>query len=391
MKPVIADFVHRKIFKLKLMEGVLVLIGVKRTALYDSHKKLGGKIVEFAGWELPLQYEGIIPEHEAVRNAAGLFDVSHMGEIEVKGNDAAKYIQFLVTNDVEKLSDNQVMYAIACYSDGGVVDDLLVYKFDEKNFLLVVNASNADKDYEWFAKNKVGFNVELNNISNSISEVALQGPKAEEILQKLTDTNLCDIKFFFCKKDVCIGGVACLISRTGYTGEDGFEIYTANRSIESVWNNILCAGREFGIKPAGLGCRDTLRFEACLPLYGDEISKDITPLEAGLGYFVDLKKNFIGRDALAAQNSEGLKRKLVGFEMKDKGIPRHGYDVVSGEDKIGFVTTGYFSPTLKKNIGLALIDSKYSRLGGEIEIIIRGKKMKAEIVSKRFYVKKYKK
>lgn len=364
---------------------------IKKTALYDSHKKLGGKIIEFAGWELPVQYEGIIPEHEAVRNAAGLFDVSHMGEIEVKGEDAAKYIQFLVTNNVDRLSDNQVMYAIACYDGGGVVDDLLVYKFDEKNFLLVVNASNSDKDYEWFDRNKDGFNVELNNISDSISEVALQGPKAEEILQRLTDTNLCDIKFFFCKKDVCIGGIKCLVSRTGYTGEDGFEIYSPNRDIESIWNHILCAGREFGIKPAGLGCRDTLRFEACLPLYGNEISSEITPLEAGLGYFVDLNKNFIGRDALNAQILEGLKRKLVGFEMKDRGIPRHGYEVASGEDKIGFVTTGYFSPTLKKNIGLALVDSKDSKPGSEIDIIIRGKRMKAEVVSKRFYVKKYKK
>lgn len=363
----------------------------KKTALYDSHKKLGGKLIEFAGWELPVQYEGIILEHEAVRNAAGLFDVSHMGEIEVKGDDAEKYVQHLVTNDVEKLLNNQVMYAIACYGDGGAVDDLLVYKLDEKIFLLVVNASNVDKDYEWFVKNKGCFNVEINNISDSVSEVALQGPKAEEILQKLTDTDVCDIKFFFCKKNVCIGGIKCLVSRTGYTGEDGFEIYAPSCSIESVWNSILCAGREFGIKPAGLGCRDTLRFEACLPLYGNEISKDITPLEAGLGYFVDLNKNFIGRDALAAQNSKGLKRKLVGFEMKDKGIPRHGYEVVSEEDKIGFVTTGYFSPTLKKNIGIALIDSRYSRLGDGIEIVIRGKRMKAIIVNKRFYAKKYKK
>lgn len=367
------------------------MTGLKRTALYDSHKKLDGKMVEFAGWEMPLQYEGIIPEHEAVRNAAGLFDVSHMGEIEVKGDDASDFIQFLVTNDLKKLSDNQVMYAIACYEDGGVVDDLLIYKFHKKDFLLVVNAGNTDKDYEWFVKNKMGFNAQINNISDSLSEVALQGPRAQEILQRLTETNLSDIKFFFFKDDVSIANVRCLVSRTGYTGEDGFEIYAPSENIEAVWNSILYAGREFGIKPAGLGCRDTLRFEAALPLYGNEISRNITPLEAGLKYFVDLNENFIGRDALLAQNAAGLKRKLVGFEMVDKGIPRHGYDVTEGEEKIGFVTTGYYSPTLQKNIGFALIDCDYSEPGNDIEIVARGKKLKAKVTGKRFYTKKYKK
>lgn len=365
---------------------------LKKTALYNEHEKYGGKLIEFAGWCLPVQYEGIIEEHEAVRNKAGLFDVSHMGEVEVKGKEAFDFVQNLVTNDISVLNENQVIYTFMCYENGGVVDDLLVYKFDNENYLLVVNASNVDKDYEWMLQNKGKFQVEILNVSNEISEVALQGPKAQEILQNLTTENLNDIKFFYCKKDVSIAGIKCLVSRTGYTGEDGFEIYTENKNIETIWETLLETGKVYGLKPAGLGCRDTLRFEATLPLYGNEITKDITPLEAGLGFFVKLnKENFIGKEALAKQKEEGLKRKLVGFEMKDRGIPRHGYEVFAEEKNIGFVTTGYFSPTLKKNIGLALIDSIYSELGTEINIQIRNRSLKAEVISKKFYTKNYKK
>lgn len=365
---------------------------LKKTGLFESHEKWGGKIIEFAGWALPVQYEGIIPEHEAVRNAAGLFDVSHMGEVEVKGKDAFKFVQNLVTNDVDALEDNQIVYAMMCYEDGGVVDDLLVYKFSDTYFYLVVNASNIDKDYEWMISNKKEYEVEVENISSSVSEVALQGPKAQEILQKLTDIDLKEVKFFYFKKDVNVNGVKCLISRTGYTGEDGFEIYTSNENIVKVWESILEAGKEEGIKPTGLGCRDTLRFEATLPLYGNEISKEISPLEAGFGFCVKLnKENFIGKDALVKQKTEGLKRKIVGFEMKEKGIPRHGYEVAYKGEKVGFVTTGYFSPTLKKNIGLALVNSACSELGLEIEILIRNKPVKAEVISKKFYSKNYKK
>lgn len=365
---------------------------VKKTALFNSHQKYGGKLIEFAGWELPVQYEGIIEEHEAVRNAAGLFDVSHMGEVKAEGKGAFDFVQNLVTNDVSVLQDNQILYTLMCYPSGGVVDDLLVYKFDSEHFLLVINAANIDKDYDWMLNNKGEFDVELENISSRVSEVALQGPKAQQILQKLTDTNLNEIKFFYCRKNVQVDGVNCLVSRTGYTGEDGFEIYTSNEDIEKVWDSILNAGKEEGIKPAGLGCRDTLRFEVALPLYGNELSKDITPLEAGLGFFVKLNKsNFIGKDALVRQKEEGLKRKLVGFEMKDRGIPRHGYEVKAGDENIGFVTTGYYSPSLKKNIGLALIDSKYSDLGSEINIVIRNKTLKAHVTSKKFYNKNYKK
>ncbi|ERI95380.1 aminomethyltransferase [Clostridiales bacterium oral taxon 876 str. F0540] len=365
---------------------------LKKTRLYDDHIKYGGKLIEFAGWMLPVQYEGIIEEHEAVRNAAGLFDVSHMGEIKATGKDAFNFVQNLVTNDISVLEDNQVIYTLMCYENGGVVDDLLVYKFNEEDYLLVINASNVEKDFQWMLENKSNYEVELKNISEEISEVALQGPKAQKILQTLTAFNLDDIKFFYCRRDVVIDGIKCLVSRTGYTGEDGFEIYTNNEDITKIWNSILEAGKTYGVKPAGLGCRDTLRFEAALPLYGNEISKDITPLEAGLGFFVKLnKESFIGKEALVRQKEEGLKRKLVGFEMTERGIPRHGYEVTANGENIGFVTTGYMSPTLKKNIGLALIDSKYTELGTEIDILIRNKSVKAKVISKKFYSKNYKK
>lgn len=365
---------------------------LKKTPLFNVVNKMGGKVIDFAGWALPVQFEGIIEEHEAVRNAAGLFDVSHMGEVEVKGADAEKYVQNLVTNDVSVLEDNQVLYSLMCYPDGGTVDDLLIYKFASDFFYLVINASNVDKDYQWMVDNKGSFNVSLDNISADVAQMALQGPNAQKILQKLTSTDLSTIKFFFCRRDAVIDGVKCLISRTGYTGEDGFEIYTANKDAEKIWNSLMDAGKEYGLKAAGLGCRDTLRFEATLPLYGNEITKDITPLEAGLGFFVKLnKENFIGKDALVKQKAEGLSRKTVGFEMIDRGIPRHGYEVFADGNKIGFVTTGYFSPTLKKNIGLALIDIKYTELGTQIDVAVRNRKLKAKVISKKFYSKKYKK
>lgn len=365
---------------------------IKKTSLYNTHKKYGGKIIDFAGWALPVQYEGIIPEHEAVRNAAGIFDVSHMGEVNVKGENAFDFVQNLVTNDISVLKNFQVIYTLMCYPNGGVVDDLLVYKYDNENFLLVINASNIDKDYQWMKENIGSLNVNLSNISEEISEVALQGPKAQEILQKLANIDLNTIKFFYFNDNVSINDIKCLVSRTGYTGEDGFEIYAKNKDIEAIWDLIIQAGKAEVIKPTGLGCRDTLRFEASLPLYGNEISKDITPLEAGLGFFVKLgKDNFIGKDALVKQKEEGLKRKLVGLEMKDRGIPRHGYEILANGEKIGFVTTGYFSPTLKKNICLALISSQYSALGTEISVVIRNKPLKAEVISKKFYNKNYKK
>lgn len=365
---------------------------LRKTSLFNAHERHGGKVVDYAGWALPVQFEGITAEHEAVRNAAGLFDVSHMGEVEVKGNEAVDYIQNLVTNDISVLEDNQILYTFMCYPNGGVVDDLLVYKFNNNDFLLVINAGNIDKDYQWMKDHIGTYDVEVKNISDDVSEMALQGPKAQEILQKLTDTDLSEIGFFYCKRDVDIAGVKCLVSRTGYTGEDGFEIYLDHDNAEFLWDKLLEVGKEEGIKPIGLGARDTLRFEASLPLYGNEISPDITPLEAGLGFFVKLNKpSFIGKEALQKQKEEGLKRKIVGFEMIDNGIPRHGYEVVSGDKTIGFITTGYFSPTLKKNIGLALVDVEYAELGTSIEIKVRKRILKAKVVSKKFYTKNYKK
>lgn len=365
----------------------------RRTALYDVYEKYGGKVVEYAGWEMPVQYEGLTAEHEAVRTAAGIFDVSHMGEIEVKGKDAEAFLQYLVTNDVSTLNDNQIIYTFMCYPDGGIVDDFLIYKFDKEYFYLVVNASNADKDYEWIKEHVGDYDVEVINVSDDVSEIAIQGPRAEEILQQLTDTDLSEIKFFHLKRDVMINGAKCLVSRTGYTGEDGFEIYFDHEHAIPLWEKLMEVGKDKGLKPAGLGARDTLRFEADLPLYGNEMSADYTPLESSLGFFVKLNKpnNFIGKDVMVKQKEEGLKRKIVGFEMKENGIPRQGYEVMADGKVIGFVTTGYNSPTLKKNIGKAMVDIEYAKLGTPIEIKVRKRVLKAEVVSTRFYTKNTKK
>lgn len=364
----------------------------KRTSLYNAHQRCGGKVIDFAGWALPVQYQGLTAEHEAVRTNAGIFDVSHMGEVEVKGAQATAFVQNLVTNDVAAMNENQVIYGMMCYPNGGIVDDLLVYKHTNDFYLLVINASNVEKDFQWMKDNVGNYDVELKNISEDVSEIAFQGPKAEEVLQELTDTKLSEIAFFYFKTDVKIAGRSCLVSRTGYTGEDGFEIYMPHQDAEHVWDKILEAGKDKGVMPTGLGCRDTLRFEANLPLYGNELSPEITPLEAGFGMFVKLgKPNFIGKEALEKQKAEGLKRKIVGFEMEGPGIPRHGYEVLSEGKIIGFVTTGYYSPTLKKNIGLAMVDIAHSELGSSIDIQIRKNTSKAKVVSRKFYNKNYKK
>lgn len=365
-------------------------VTAKKTPLYGEHVKLGGNVVDYAGWFLPVQYTGLIPEHEAVRNAAGIFDVSHMGEITVKGKDAVAFVDYLMTNDITKIVDNQIIYTLMCYPDGGVVDDLLVYRYESDYLYLVVNASNTGKDYAWMLEHKGDFDVEIENISDSVGEVALQGPFAQKILQKLTDFDLDKIEFFHLQRDISVDGVNCMISRTGYTGEDGFEIYADNEGIVKVWNSVLEAGKEFGILPAGLGCRDTLRFEASLPLYGHEISQEITPLEGGFKYFVKLDKagDFIGKEALNKQWSEGLKRKLAGFELIGRGIAREGMEVQKDGVTIGHVTTGYMSPTLKKTIGNALLASEFTELGTEIEVMVRNKPVKAKVISKKFLKKK---
>jgi aminomethyltransferase len=359
---------------------------LKRTPLFELYKEHGAKVIDFGGWELPVQFSSIKEEHEAVRTRAGLFDVSHMGEITVKGKDALSFLQFVMTNDVSKIKAGGAQYTAMCYEDGGTVDDLLVYKRAEDNYLLVVNAANSEKDFDWL-KSHIKGNVHVENISSQIAQLALQGPKSETILQKLTEVELNEISFFKFKEDVNLAGVTALVSRTGYTGEDGFEIYCENDGAAPLWEKILEAGQEQGILPVGLGARDTLRFEARLALYGQELTSEITPLEAGIGFAVKVDKeaDFIGKEVLKKQKEAGVPRKLVGIEMIEKGIPRTGYEVFVNDTKIGEVTTGTQSPTLKKNLGLAIIDSNYKELGTEVEVQIRKKRLKAKVIKAPFY------
>ena len=359
---------------------------LKRTVLFDQYAAHGGKTIDFGGWDLPVQFSSIKVEHEAVRTKAGLFDVSHMGEVLVTGEGALAYLQKIMTNDVSKLKIGQAQYTAMCYENGGTIDDLLIYKRDEDNYLLVVNASNIEKDLEWMNKH-VTENVVIEDKSSSYALLAVQGPRAEAILQKLTEEPLNEIKFFRFKENVSVSGQNVLISRTGYTGEDGFEIYASPEAIVVLWEAILTAGASDGLVPAGLGARDTLRFEAGLPLYGQELSADISPLEAGLGFVVKLNKeeDFIGKEVLAAQKENGVSRKLVGLEMIDKGIPRTGYKVFIEDEEVGEVTTGTQSPTLNKNIGFALLKTADAVEGTEVIVQVRKRMLKAVVIATPFY------
>lgn len=368
-------------------EGGLLMTELKRTPLFDVYKEFGGKTIDFGGWELPVQFSSIKEEHEAVRTKAGLFDVSHMGEVEVKGPDSLNYLQKMLTNDISKIKNGGAQYNAMCYENGGTVDDLLVYKIEDNHYLLVVNASNIEKDFKWLEDHLEG-NVSIDNLSEKMAQLALQGPLAEKVLQKLAgETDLSTIGFFKFQQEVIINGKSALVSRTGYTGEDGFEIYCDASDAEDHWKAILSAGKDEGVVPCGLGSRDTLRFEATLALYGQELSPEISPLEAGIGFAVKLNKeaDFIGKEALKQQKEKGASRKLVGIEMIDRGIPRHGYPVYKGEELIGEVTTGTQSPSLKKNIGLVLIKNEHTGLDSEIEVEIRGKRLKAKVVPTPFY------
>ena len=361
-------------------------IELKRTPLFDEYEKYGGKTIDFGGWELPVQFSSIKEEHDAVRNRAGLFDVSHMGEILVTGPEALEFLQNLLSNDISKIAIGQAQYNAMCYEDGGVVDDLLTYKLGENHYLLCVNASNIEKDYDWMMENQNQFDVTIDNQSDAYAQIALQGPLAEEVLQSLTETDLSAIKYFRFQEDVEIAGHKVLVSRSGYTGEDGFELYGTPSVIKALWGKILDVGKDKGVVPAGLGCRDTLRFEAGLPLYGQELSATISPLEAGIGFAVKLNKDdFLGHDALVAQKENGIPRKIIGIEMIDKGIPRHGYKVFKGGQQIGEVTTGTQLPSSKRNVGNALIDSQFATVGIELEIEIRGKLLKVVTVETPFY------
>ncbi len=365
---------------------------MEKTPLYDSHVALGGKIIDFGGWALPVQYTSILKEHESVRTRAGIFDVSHMGEILIEGKGAGNYIQRMVTNDIVGMTPGRIVYSPMCYEDGGTVDDLLIYMLGEEKYLLVVNASNTKKDYEWLIENCDIDDLSIKDLSEEYALLAIQGPLAKEILGELTDTPLDNIRFFRFLENIEIGGVKALVSRTGYTGEDGFELYIPSDKAVELWDKILNTGKNKGLVPAGLGARDTLRFEVTLPLYGQELSPEISPLEAGLGHFVKLdKESFIGKDALIAQNEKTSKRRFIGFEMVDRGIPRTGYKVLSKAGEIGFVTSGSFSPTLKKNLGLALVTGDSISLGDELFVQMRGKELRAKIVDTPFYVKQYNK
>jgi aminomethyltransferase len=358
---------------------------MKRTRIHASHKELDAKFVQFFGWEMPVEYTGIIQEHMAVREKAGLFDVSHMGEIVISGKQALEFVQFLTPNNAARTNPNKAQYSALTTPQGTFVDDLLVYCLDESSYLLVVNASNSDKDYRWILSHQKAFDVEVENKSETYSQLALQGPVASEILQPLTEINLRDMSSFGVERG-SVAGVEAIVSRTGYTGEDGFEMYTLSENPEKIWKGILDQGRTFGLLPVGLGARDTLRLEAKLMLYGNDIDETTTPLEAGLGWLVKFKKgDFLGREALLKQKEEGIRRKLVGFELLDKGIARPHYPAFINGKKAAEVRSGSFSPYLHKSIGLVYLPVEFTDIGTEFEIDIRGKRIKAEVVSTPFY------
>ena len=357
-----------------------------RTPFYEIHKRCNAKIVEFGGFEMPVEYTGIKDEHMTVRNGVGVFDVSHMGEIWIKGPNALPFIQKVTSNDASVLQPGQAQYSCIPNGKGGIVDDLLVYYFEPLKFMLVVNASNIQKDNEWLvSQNDLG--AELENASGKISQLAVQGPKALQILQKLTDADLSSIKYYTFKVGRFAGIDDVIISATGYTGAGGFELYFYNEFAEQMWDAIFEAGKEAGIKPIGLGARDTLRLEMGFCLYGNDIDDTTSPIEAGLGWvtkFTD-DKNFIDKALLLKQKKDGVTRKLKGFEMIDRGIPRHGYEIVDADGTvIGLVTSGTQSPVLEKGIGMGYIHSDFSALGSEIYILIRNKRVKAKIVKTPF-------
>ncbi len=358
-----------------------------KTCLHDRHVKQGALMSPFGGFDMPIQYVGIAEEHNAVRHEVGVFDVSHMGEVRVKGPDAYKYVSHIFVNDVTGAPDGQIFYGMMCYENGGTVDDLLVYKVNDQEYFLVINAANIEKDVAWIMKNAEGFNVEITDESPKYGEVAVQGPKAEETVEKVLGLPVKDIAFYNFKT-FDVDGEEIIVSRTGYTGEDGFEIYGSHDYIRKVWDLLM----EAGVQACGLGCRDTLRFEVGLPLYGDELSADITPIEASLSMFVKLDKpEFIGKEALAKQKAEGVKHRIVGIELEGNAIPRHGYPVEADGKVIGEVTTGYRSISTGKSVAMAMVDKPYDKLGTPVEIRIRKKTFPGKVAKKRFYDKNYKK
>ena len=362
------------------------MTSLERTPLFQCHQELGAKLVPFGGWEMPIQYTSILEEHEATRTHVGLFDVSHMGEIEIKGKDALPFVQKMVTQDVSASEAGvQVQYSLMCTETGGVIDDILIYKHSDEHFFLCVNASNIEKDFEWLKKHHTSEKITIENRSQDYVQIAIQGPKAFPLLQSLTDIDLSKIEYYRYTQDLFLE-IPMIISRTGYTGEDGFELYLPSEKGPMAWRHLLHKGKPFGIRPCGLGARDTLRIEMRYPLYGHELSESISPLEAQLAWVVKLKKNnFIGKEALLKQKEKGLTRKLVGFEMIDPGIPRQDYPLLSSQNElIGKVTSGTLSPTLKKGIGIGFVPLDFSTIGTEILVSIRNKGVRAKIVQTPF-------
>jgi aminomethyltransferase len=360
---------------------------MNRTRLYAAHEKADAKFVEFFGWEMPIEYSGIIQEHMAVRQHAGLFDVSHMGEIVISGNQALDFVQYLTPNNAARLDVNKAQYSALTTPQGTFVDDLLVYYLDENAYLLVVNAANADKDFQWILSHKQDFDVDVQNKSENYTQVALQGPESHKILQPLTEIELKDMSSFAVRWGSVVG-VEAIVSRTGYTGEDGFEIYTLSPNPEKIWDAILDEGKTYGILPVGLGARDTLRLEATLMLYGNDIDESTTVLEAGLRWLVKFKKgDFLGREALFKQKEEGIRRKIVGFELIGRGIARPHYPVFIDDEKVGEVRSGSFSPFLQKSIGLTYFPIEYTEIGTEFSVEIRRKLIRAKVVPIPFYKK----
>jgi len=358
---------------------------MKNTALSHIHEALGAKMVPFAGYNMPVQYEGVTAEHINVRENVGVFDVSHMGEFIIRGEGAFELVQKVTSNDVSKLVNGKVQYTCLPNGKGGIVDDLLVYRMDEQTYFLVVNASNIDKDWDWISRHNTN-GVEMVNISEDTSLLAVQGPKAALALQALTEMNISDMKYYTFQKGIFAGKENVLISTTGYTGAGGFEIYFKNEDAEVIWNSIFEAGKECNITPVGLAARDTLRLEMGFCLYGNDIDDTTSPLEAGLGWITKLTNDFVDSDFLKSQKEAGINRRLVGFELIDRGVPRHGYDVVSEQgDKIGVVTSGTMAPSLKKAIGLAYVPVDMKAEGTEIYIAVRKKQLKAKVVSLPFY------
>lgn len=357
----------------------------RRTPLYEAHVKLGARVVDFAGWQMPVQYSSVIAEHEAVRTAVGLFDVSHMGEVEFRGEGALAAANALISNDLARCQDGQAVYAGLLNDQGGFVDDVVAYRFSPERILICVNASNREKDFAWMQERAVG--VKPVDRSDDFAQIAVQGPKAFALVQRLTETPLAQVATYRFREG-SVAGVPCIISRTGYTGEDGFELYCPPTQAEALWNALLAEGQQDGIKPCGLGARDSLRTEMKYALYGNDIDDAHTALEAGLGWIVKLDKpDFVGKAALVALKEKGLSRKLVGFELTGTGIPRHGYPVLKNGQRVGEVTSGTLGPTVKKPIGMAYVPLELAKEGSTFEVEIRGRPVEAQVVRTPFYLK----